>query len=128
MYLTFSASKHKHTYSIKIALYKVFKPHVLKPTRIASHSFTLIDNIFFNSIEYQTISGNLLRDLTDHLPNFLIIERFAFSRHKEKKYKQDYSYYNEEAFIDEFSSIDSGLIYFMDSQILLKCLISFIQK
>lgn len=82
------------------------EPHILKPTRITSHSSTLIDNIFFNSIEYQTISGNLLHDLTDHLPNFLIIERFAFSRHKEKKYKRDYSNYNEEAFINEFSSID----------------------
>ena len=49
------------------------EPHILKPTRITSHSSTLIDNIFFNSIEYQTISGNLLHDLTDRLPNFLII-------------------------------------------------------
>ena len=71
--------------------------HILKPT---------LDNIFFNSIEYQTIRGNLLHDLTDHLPNFLIIERFAFSRHKEKIYKRDYPNYNEEAFINEFSSID----------------------
>ena len=36
------------------------EPHILKPTsRITSHSSTLIDNIFFSSIEYQTISGNL---------------------------------------------------------------------
>ena len=53
------------------------EPHILKSTRITNHSSTLIDNIFFNSIEYQTVSGNLLYDLTDHLPNFLIIERFA---------------------------------------------------
>ena len=32
------------------------EPHILKPTRITSHCSTLIDNIFFNSIEYQTIS------------------------------------------------------------------------
>ena len=42
------------------------EPHILKPTRITNHSSTLIDNIFFNSIEYQTVSGNLLYDLTDH--------------------------------------------------------------
>ena len=82
------------------------EPQILRPTRITSHSSTLIDNIFFNSIEYQTVSGNLLHDLTDHLPNFLIIERFAFSMHKEKRYKRDYSNYNEEAFLNEFSSTD----------------------
>ena len=82
------------------------EPHILKPTRITNHSSTLIDNIFFNSIEYQTVSGNLLYDLTDHLPNFLIIERFAFSKHKEKIFRRDYSNYNEEAFLNEFTSID----------------------
>ena len=100
-------NKHPLTEDFIITLGSFFlEPHILKPTRITSHSSTLIDNIFFNSIEYQTISGNLLHDLTDHLPNFLIIERSAFSRHKEKKYKRDYSNYNEEAFINEFSSID----------------------
>ena len=77
------------------------------PTQsISTYSSTLIDNIFFNSIEYQTVSGNLLYDLTDHLPNFLIIERFAFSKHKEKIFRRDYSNYNEEAFLNEFTSID----------------------
>ena len=82
------------------------KPHILQPTRITNHSSTLIDNIFFNSIEYQTVSVNLLYDLTDHLPNFLIIERFSFSLHKEKSYRRDYSNYNEEALVSEFRSID----------------------
>ena len=88
------------------------EPHILKPTRITNHSSTLIDNIFFNSIEYQTVSGNLLYDLTDHLPNFLIIDKIAYSTYKEKIYKRDYSNYNEEAFLDEFSSFNwSNLFY-----------------
>ena len=33
-----------------------------KPTRITEHSTTLIDNIFFNSLEYHTVSGNLVTD------------------------------------------------------------------
>ena len=87
------------------------EPHILRPTRITSQSSTLIDNIFFNSIEYQTVSGNLLHDLTDHLPHFPIIERFAFSMHKEKSYKRDNSNYNE-AFLNEFSSTDwSNLLH-----------------
>ena len=53
-----------------------FHPHILQPTRITDHSATLIDNIFFNSLEHFTISGNIIYDLTDHLPNFLIINKF----------------------------------------------------
>ena len=68
-------------------MFILLEPHILKPTRITNHSSTLIDNIFFNSIKYQTVSGNLFHDLKDHLSNFLIIERFAFSKHKEKRFR-----------------------------------------
>ena len=37
-----------------------FHPQILKPTRFANHSATLIDNIFFNSLEHQTFSGNII--------------------------------------------------------------------
>ena len=40
------------------------------------------------------------------MPNFLIIESFAFSVHKEKSFRRDYSNYNEEALLSEFRSID----------------------
>ena len=46
-----------------------FSPHILQPTRITHHSATLIDNILFNSTEHHTVSGNIVFDLTDHLPN-----------------------------------------------------------
>ena len=36
-----------------------FQPHILHPTSITSHSATLIDNIFFKSLEYTTYSGNI---------------------------------------------------------------------
>ena len=35
-----------------------FQPHILQPTHITSHSATLIDNIFFNSLEFVTY-GNI---------------------------------------------------------------------
>ena len=54
-----------------------FQPHILRPTRITNHSATLIDHIFFNSCEHHTISGNVAYDLTDHLPNFLIINKLT---------------------------------------------------
>ncbi len=49
-----------------------FLPHILQPTRITDHTATLIDNILFNSNEFFSISGNLVCDLTDHLPLFFI--------------------------------------------------------
>ena len=48
-----------------------FTPYILEPTRL--HSKTLIDNIFFNSLMYQSISGNLLIGISDHLTQFLIL-------------------------------------------------------
>ena len=54
-----------------------FQPYILQPTRITDHSASLIDNIFFNSIEHLTISGNIVHDLTDHLPNFIIFSKFS---------------------------------------------------
>ena len=52
-----------------------FQPHIIQPTRITEHSATLIDNIYFNSIEHHCISGNLLY-ISDHLPNFLLVNKF----------------------------------------------------
>ena len=52
-----------------------FTPFVLQPTRLQSK--TLIDNIFFNSLEYLTNSGNLLIELSDHLIQFLLIEGYV---------------------------------------------------
>ena len=106
-----NCEKHPPTEDFINALNSYFlEPHILKPTRITNHSTTLID-IFFNSIDYQTVSGNLLHDLSDHLPNFLIINRLNMSSHKKKLYKRDYSNYNKEEFLNEFSSLDWPVIF-----------------
>ena len=48
-------------------------PHIFQPTRITSHSKTLIDNICSNYISQDTVSGNLPATISDHLPQFLIV-------------------------------------------------------
>ena len=50
-----------------------FIPLILQPTRITSHSNTLIDNIFSNVIHPDLILGNLTATISDHLPQFAII-------------------------------------------------------
>ena len=50
-----------------------FIPLILQPTRITSHSNTLIDNIFSNVIEPDIISGNLTATFSGRLSQFAII-------------------------------------------------------
>ncbi len=68
-----------------------FQPQILQPTRITDHSATLIDNIFFNSLDHFTISGNLVYDLSDHLPNFTIITKYDALPRSKEFYKRDFS-------------------------------------
>ena len=49
-----------------------FYPLISKPTRITSHSATLIDNIFSNDLDNHKFSGILWSDISDHLPIFQI--------------------------------------------------------
>ena len=49
-------------------------PHILHRTRITDHSATIIDNIFSNSLESDTISGSLLSQISDRFPLFLVIK------------------------------------------------------
>ena len=49
--------------------FNTFFPLITRPTRITSHSATLIDNIFQNSLETNLLSSLLFTDISDHLPN-----------------------------------------------------------
>jgi hypothetical protein len=55
-----------------------YTPFILQPTRLRSKS--LIDNIFLNSLDYHSTSGNLLYELSDHLTQFIILEGFLKER------------------------------------------------
>merc|ERR1712106_125148 len=53
-------------------------PCITIPTRITDHSATLIDHIFIKIpsklIQNKCSSGNLIKDLSDHLPNFTFLD------------------------------------------------------
>ena len=78
-----------------------FQPHILQPTSITDHTATLIDNIYFNSLEHHCVSGNILSDISDHLPNFLIISKFNTKSTAKNMYHRDYSNFKEEEFVEE---------------------------
>ena len=94
---------------LNITGFSFFLPHILQPTRITDHSSTLIDNIFFNSVEHFTINGNIVYDLTDHLPNFIFFNKFSALTPNIKIYKRYYSKLREEANV--VSSIDWYLLF-----------------
>ena len=78
-----------------------FSPFVLQPTRL-QHK-TLIDNIYFNSLNYQSNSGNLLVEISDHLIQYLVLEDFVKikKRAPPTRYKRDFRNFNSTEFNDE---------------------------
>ena len=85
-----------------------FIPLILQPTRITSHSNTLIDNIFSNVIGPDIISGNLTATISDHLPQFAIIPNIFgnISGNKYNIYERDWSKFDRENFILDYFSVD----------------------
>ena len=85
-----------------------FIPLILQPTRITSHSNTLIDNIFSSVINPDIISGNLTATISDHLPQFAIIPNMFgnISGNKSNIYVRDWSKFDRENFILDYFSAD----------------------
>ena len=85
-----------------------FIPLILQPTRITSHSNTLIDNIFFNVIDPDIISGNLTATICDHLPQFSIIPNMFgnISGNKCNIYEWDWSKLDQKKIILDYFSVD----------------------
>ena len=66
-------------------------PYISQPTRFENQENpSLIDNIFFNDISAECISGNLISHISDHLPNFLIIPNPKKAKAKTKLLKRDF--------------------------------------
>ena len=63
-------------------------PSITRPSRITTHSATLIDNIFTNVMD-NTISGLLISDITDHLPVFTVFNsNYRHKIDKQKSYRR----------------------------------------
>ena len=82
-------------------------PQITVPTRLTVRSKTLIDNIFTNSVEENTISGNLECCISDHLAQFLIFpSQRVLEQNNHRKYKRNYKNVDIKKFKDELQSID----------------------
>ena len=99
-------------------LIHLYIPLILQPTRITSHSTTLIDNIFSNVIYPDIISGNLTATISDHLPQFAIIPNMFgnISGNKSKIYERGWSKFDRENFILDYFSVDWEVLLKIDEK------------
>lgn len=94
---------------------KQFLPYIIHPSRVSAHSSTLIDNIFSNIRDNDTVSGNILTQITDHFPQFLIVKHAGINYKNISYCQHDYSKLNEENLLNDFENLD---LTFMDDNTL----------
>ena len=81
-------------------------PSISLPTRITENSKTLNDNIFHTPNNLKTSSENLLVGISDHLPQFLFLEKEHYKSNINQKFYRDWKSFNQEKFVSDFESIN----------------------
>jgi len=84
---------------------------LLLPTRITNSTSTLIDHIYYyettKARHCEIFSGNLFSDVSDHLPNFILIKSKTFySNYINTPFIRLYSPKNKLSFSDKLSKIN----------------------
>ena len=62
-------------------------PLINRPTRITSHTASLIGNIFTNNTTSKSSSGILITDISDHLPIYTVLFGQELSNNNNQVYK-----------------------------------------
>ena len=86
-----------------------FIPQITLSTQLNQKSAILIDNMFLSYHEYQCISGNLTTNISDHLPQFIIVENLLENIIDRKDYQTehtDYQNFNTDVFKRDIDQID----------------------
>ena len=108
---------HTSTFLDTVTSY-LFVPRIIHPTRITSHSKTLIDNIFSNSQNFsQGQSENLTISISDHLAQFLIIPLDIGNVPKKiNLYKRDTKNFDRENSFLDLISIDWDAVLKLENE------------
>ena len=94
----------------KTVISNSFLPYIHQLTRVTDHSATVIDNIFSNITDFDTLSGNITSIIADHFAHFLLIKKCHMSYKSCSYFVHDYSNFGMEKFIHDFSSIDWSIL------------------
>jgi hypothetical protein len=109
-FLKAESNKNIMDYLNNLLLYN-FLPVLLLPTRITRKTATLIDHIYYYEGHNKKngpklMSGNLFADLSDHLPNFVLLtstsNKFDYSS---RPYIRLYTKENKQKFHNEFQNV-----------------------
>ena len=93
-------------------------PYILQPTRLTSHSKTLIDNIFSYILSSEILSAHLTATISDHLTQFFFAPNTLSSPsyNKSNIFERDWSKFNKENFILDYFGKNLSHILQLDQQ------------
>ena len=105
-----SYNKKRGTYNFLELLFNHnFTPQITLPTRVTEKSATLIDNIFVNNPSFKYLPGNITTSISDHLPQFIILENVKGSNLKRGRISttyRDFRYFNIDSFKRDLQEIN----------------------
>ena len=96
----------------RILLLNNFLPTIVMPTRITQNTATLIDHIYYyeghnnDSCTALVKSGNILSDISDHLPNYIILYKRAATVCNKRPLIRIFSEKNEQTFSSYLQNTD----------------------
>ena len=84
-------------------------PQITLPTRITEKTATLIDNILINNNVLNCISGNITTSISDHLPQFIVLDSLLGTSTDESSFQflyRSFKNFNEENFSNDINQIN----------------------
>ena len=107
-------------YSVSLVLY------LTSPTRITSHSRTLIDNLFSTAISENTISGNIVTSISDHLAQFLFLPIDQLKTNNNKNIHQsNFKSFNQQILLEDIQNLNWNIVLELEKKTLITHLIIF---
>ena len=95
---------------VSIMYSNVFQPCILEPTRIISNNrLSLLDNIIINAHDKEVYSGNIIDKISDHMPNFAIVNNIFHKKRNQKITVRDMNHFNETIYkkdLEELKRLD----------------------
>ena len=91
-------------------------PYITLPTRITNTSQTLIDNIFISSHSYKSFSGNFTTGISDHLAQFVILDKSLSSFNSHTKTYKDWKNFDSDKFKSAFMLTDWPSLLKLDNK------------
>ena len=82
-------------------------PRITSPTRITSHSRTLIYNIFSTDISENALSKNIITSISDHLAKFLFLSIDQFKTNNNKNiYQRNFKSFNQQISLEDIQNLN----------------------